>query len=81
MTKAITKKIPTLQELYSDKEGMMTEQCAGLCAPGFYCPTGSKSAQAVPCGSKTQVCGEVINGNNVSDCCVMCFDVLCCGVV
>ncbi len=27
-----------------------SEECNGLCTPGFYCPTGATSSQAVPCG-------------------------------
>lgn len=33
-------------------------QCEGLCAPGYYCPEGSTSRYAVPCGSAEYICPE-----------------------
>ena len=35
---------------FGDVSGLSTPSCAGFCSPGYFCPTGSTSAQQVECG-------------------------------
>lgn len=37
---------------------MKNAACAGLCAAGYYCPAGSKSARERKCGSSKHFCPE-----------------------
>ena len=41
---------------YADVSGTYSQSCVGLCAPGYYCPPGSSSAQQVPCGDSSVYC-------------------------
>ena len=36
--------------------GKLTADCSGLCTAGFYCPAGSSSSTAVPCGGVGYFC-------------------------
>ena len=38
-------------------EGPLTA-CEGLCATGYYCPEGSTSPYALPCGAASKICPE-----------------------
>lgn len=35
---------------------MVTEECSGLCSPGYYCPEGSISPEEVMCGEPSRYC-------------------------
>jgi len=35
---------------YGDTQGLYSEQCSGLCAPGYYCPVHSVNRTQVECG-------------------------------
>ena len=41
---------------YGDSEGLSSETCSGICAPGYYCPAGSISAQQIECGGAEFYC-------------------------
>lgn len=42
---------------FGDVPGLFDETCSGPCAAGFFCPAGSVSARARPCGHAGVVCG------------------------
>jgi len=41
---------------YAASAGTVVDTCEGPCAPGFYCPAGSSSAQQAPCGGTGVYC-------------------------
>lgn len=43
---------------FGASRGLATPTCSGNCAPGFFCPTNSTSAQQVACGSIAVYCPE-----------------------
>ena len=43
---------------FGASRGLATPTCSGKCAPGFFCPTNSTSAQQVACGSIAVYCPE-----------------------
>ena len=49
--------IPCPAGRYGKLTQLSTPSCTGTCNAGFYCPAGSTSAAAVPCGSNAVYCG------------------------
>ena len=47
--------------VYGNASGLTSRACSGNCAPGYYCPPGSSSPTAVPCGNvSVYVTGVVV---------------------
>ncbi len=41
---------------YGSSTRLMNSDCSGPCTPGYYCPTGSNSSTAAPCGGVAWYC-------------------------
>ena len=59
--------LPCPAGYYGNETGVVEPLCSGPCVQGYYCPPGSTTPTAVPCGSAGVYC-PAVSRSPLSDC-------------